>query len=339
MTFDIIPESSGDDWDFMLFHTGVDRCSEIASGNFAPIRTNLARSSDIDGGKTGLNHHATAPYEAAGENPTYSKWLEVIGGEGYLLVVDIKENHGKGFELQLHLKEWNIEEVHIENDANPASGGFTDMTEHVHNEEMVTMHFQFINKKTGEAIPCNAVFKAVDWVDSSVVIQNQSSIEVTLPEGEWFFLNVNKEGHTFSSEKYKSDTALARDVRKIYISQVETGEHIVLEEIVFRENTTHLLPTSVNALEQLIQFMQEHPTAVVEIQGHVNAPGYENEGKVKRFSEKRAEQVKLYLVDAGIEGSRIKIKGMGNEFMIYENPQNYDQEKANRRVEVLILSL
>ena len=124
----------------------------------------------------------------------------------------------------------------------------------------------------------------------------------------------------------------------IYISEVKKGNHIILKEIVFRENTTHLLPSSINALEQLINFMNEYPTAEIEIQGHVNAPGFDNDGKVKRFSLKRAEQIKEYLVGAEIEGRRIKVAGMGNEFMIYPNPKSYDEEKANRRVEIEILS-
>jgi outer membrane protein OmpA-like peptidoglycan-associated protein len=112
---------------------------------------------------------------------------------------------------------------------------------------------------------------------------------------------------------------------------------ISLPDINFKENTTHLLTSSINALRQINDFMVKNPKAVIEIRGHVNAPGYDNEGKVKRFSEKRAEEVKNFLVGMGIDGRRIKTAGMGNEQMLYPNPSNYQQEKANRRVEIVIL--
>ncbi|MEQ8324736.1 MAG: OmpA family protein [Vicingaceae bacterium] len=338
MTFEITPQDPNDDWDFMLFEGNAGSCDSIIAKTLTPIRSNLARNDHANGGKTGLSHSATAPFEPAGEFPNYSKWLEVAAGKEYVLVVDINQNNGKGFAIDFSIKEWENSDIHLET-APASSSGFMDMTETLGPATMVPMKFQIIDKNSGKPITCNATVKGTDWMDSSITFTNTSEFEFNMPADNWFFLNVTKQGHTFSSEKYKADASSGGQVRKIFISELKTGGHIVLEEIVFRENTTHLLPSSVNALEQLIQFMKEYPTAEIEIQGHVNAPGYENEGKVKRFSEKRAEQVKIYLIDAGIDAGRIKIRGMGNEFMLYQNPQTYDQEKANRRVEIEILGL
>jgi outer membrane protein OmpA-like peptidoglycan-associated protein len=76
----------------------------------------------------------------------------------------------------------------------------------------------------------------------------------------------------------------------------------------------------------------------IEIQGHVNAPGMENSGRIKSLSEKRAKAVKSFLKDNGIDGSRLEIMGYGNTEMIYPEPKSVEEEEANRRVEIKIIN-
>lgn len=339
LTFELIPDSPEDDWDFMLFRANPSQCQEIINKTIEPVRSNLARNDAATKGRTGLSLEAKAPFSPAGVNPNFSKWLEVNEGWDFILVVDLNKISDNGIGYKMSIKSWDKEEVHIETPAKIESSGFVDMTDEVTSTDMNTVKFRLFEEGTEKPILCNAEIIGQDWIDSSISIQSKSEFEVQFPKNEWFYLNVKKEGYTFSSVKYKATDELAGGIQKVYLSKIKTGNHIVLNDIVFRENTSQMLPTSLHSLNQLINFMKEYPTATIEIQGHVNAPGYENDGKVKKISEKRAEQIKLYLVDAGIQGTRIKVKGMGNEFMIYPNPMTYEQEKANRRVEIEILSL
>lgn len=337
-SFDLIPNQATDDWDFMLFKMDGHACNDIADGKLKPDRSNLARNNPALKGKTGLSNEADEAFQPAGVHPNYSNMLKVDQGDVLMIAIDINENHDKGFALHIHIKAKELPQKEVVEE--DSDFGFVDMTEEEESTgNFITIKFQVLSGKTREPLSCSGEVKGVFWEADEIALDEGSQFEFQVPKDKWFYFNVNKEGYTFSSEKYKATDDLNNSVQEIYIEQVKTGEHIVLKEIVFRENTTQLLPTSINALEKLIGFMNEYPNARIEIQGHVNAPGYDNTGKVKRMSLKRAEQIKQFLVDAEIDGSRIEVSGMGNEEMIYPSPSNYEEEKANRRVEIEILSL
>lgn len=336
-TFDIIPANPKEDWDFMLFKAEPTQCADIKSKVLKPVRANLARNDDKNGGITGLSADAVNEFSPAGLHPNMSKSLKVLQGESYILVVDINNPLNAGFKLKLN---YVADEV-IMNEIKPVDASsfeFMDMTEPAVSSEKININFVVLMKGTEKPVECQAEIVGVQWSDENLKFEGKSAFSADIPADNWFFVNVKKEGYTFGTEKFKATPEMAGTTQKIYISEVKEGNTIVLHEIVFRENTTHLLPSSINALEQLITFMNDYPTAKIKICGHVNAPGYDNDGKVKKFSLKRAEQIKVYLVDAGIDGKRMEVEGMGNEFMIYPNPKNYEEEKANRRVEIKILS-
>jgi outer membrane protein OmpA-like peptidoglycan-associated protein len=334
LTFDIVPANIQDDWDFMLFEAGSDFCQAVALKSIKPLRSNLAKNE----GKTGLGADADQDFVPAGSNNNFSRKLEVERNKAYMLLIDIEESSQSGFQLIMHYKEIQPEILIEEKVAEDGAFDFVDMSEESSNDEVVVMNFQILNKATGEALLCEAHIVGIQWEEEEMRYDSTSSFTAAIPMDKWFYVNVKKPGFTFGTEKFKAARDLEGITQTIYLSEVKKGNKIVLNEIVFRENTTHLLPSSINALEQLIQFMNEYPTAKIEIQGHVNAPGFDNDGKVKKFSLKRAEQIKEYLVAEGIEGRRMEVRGLGNEHMLYPNPSTYDEEKANRRVEIEILS-
>ncbi len=340
MTFSIDGKDANEDWDFILFQADKSQCDEIKSKSIKPVRTNLARNQGNVNSITGLDVVSHDEFVEAGVNHNMSKWIEVEVDQEFLLVVDNSLGQNDGFDLSIHVseivKDIHIEEEHMVDDDNGFA--FVDMTDDGLSDDVIKMNFEIRVEGSNESIDCHSEIVGQQWVAENMVFEDANSFTVDIPKDKWFFVNVKKEGFTFSAEKFQATQELENQTMVLHISKIKAGNHIVLREIVFRENTTHMLPTSVNALEQLIGFMNEYPSARIEIQGHVNAPGYENEGKVKKFSLKRAEQIKEYLVDAGVDGKRIEVAGMGNEFMIYPNPQNYEQEKANRRVEIEILS-
>jgi len=338
LTFTITPNNPKDDWDFMLFRAEISQCGAIAGKEIKPLRSNLARNNNENGGVTGLNITAMNEFSAAGLNSNMSKLIEVLENESFLLVVDIKEYGGDGFKLDLHFKKFE-KEIHIEEEHIDGDGfAFIDMTEAEDEKNLIQINFKVLTEGSNEPVNCQAEIIGVQWSDTTLKYDDRNNFSAGIPRDKWFFVNVKKEGYTFGTEKFKATEEMEGRTKTIYISRVAKGNNIVLREIVFSPNTTHMLPASVNALEQLINFMNEYPTAEILVKGHVNAPGYDNEGKVKKFSLKRAEQIKEYMTDAGIAGRRIDVAGMGNEFMLYPNPSNYQEEKANRRVEIEILS-
>jgi outer membrane protein OmpA-like peptidoglycan-associated protein len=77
--------------------------------------------------------------------------------------------------------------------------------------------------------------------------------------------------------------------------------------------------------------LQSNPDLKLEISGHTD-----NTGKAEAnlsLSQKRADAVKQYLVQKGIDAGRIKATGYGQQHPLYDNKTEEGKAK-NRRVEL-----
>lgn len=87
-------------------------------------------------------------------------------------------------------------------------------------------------------------------------------------------------------------------------------------------------------LKELAQYMEEHPDAKVEIQGHTDNTG--STAMNQNLSEQRAEEVKDYLSDElDVDDSRIETVGYGEERPISDN-STAEGRLQNRRVIAII---
>jgi len=72
----------------------------------------------------------------------------------------------------------------------------------------------------------------------------------------------------------------------------------------------------------------------VEVQGHTDSDGSASYNR--KLSDSRANSVRKYLVDAGIDGERLQAKGYGEDTPIDTNATSEGKER-NRRVEFKII--
>lgn len=119
------------------------------------------------------------------------------------------------------------------------------------------------------------------------------------------------------------------------LNELEVGEKMVLDNILFVGGTRQFLPESIPALDELVKKLKESPTVKVRIIGHVCCTGgLEGEdietGKFN-LSVIRAQTVYLYLVNHGIEKERLSFIGKGGS-----EPLGGDI-KYDRRVELEIV--
>lgn len=117
------------------------------------------------------------------------------------------------------------------------------------------------------------------------------------------------------------ETSMANvDGNKITISDsvyFETGSHVILEK-------SHAL------LDDVVHIIQEHPSIVrLEIEGHTDSVG-DNE-KNRKLSQERAEAVKQYLINQGVQESRLHAVGYGEDKPIASNDTE-EGRTLNRRV-------
>jgi len=126
----------------------------------------------------------------------------------------------------------------------------------------------------------------------------------------------------------------------IELIPIEVGRSLKVTNLHFVGDRADFLPKSFPILEELRNFMLQNETVHIEIQGHVNDPDKPNSKFDQDLSEKRAEAVYLYLIENGVEESRMTHKGFGNTEMINPHfPLTQMEMAINRRVEIVIVEI
>ena len=114
----------------------------------------------------------------------------------------------------------------------------------------------------------------------------------------------------------------------------EPAKTFTLNDVHFDFGKATLLPESFKQLEDLYDYMKWKETCKIEVAGHTDNVGQDNDNLL--LSQKRAEAVKSWLVKKGIGASRIDAKGYGAMQPIADNSTDEGRQQ-NRRTEVKIL--
>lgn len=117
---------------------------------------------------------------------------------------------------------------------------------------------------------------------------------------------------------------------------LKEGQTIRIDKLFFAADSANFNRESLPALKDLANFMEDNPKLVVEIGGHTN--GIPDDAFCDRLSTARAKSIYDYLIDAGIQPSRLKYKGYGKRIPLATN-KTVEGRKRNQRVEIKILSL
>ncbi|MGQ1786672.1 MULTISPECIES: OmpA family protein [unclassified Saccharicrinis] len=194
--------------------------------------------------------------------------------------------------------------------------------------------------RTGEKL--KASFELKDLSNGKMVVQALSNgfsgeFLVCLPADGSYALNVSKKGYLFYSDNFRMDsTATANDpqILDIYLKPLEVGEQIVLNNIFFETDSYELKPESEVELKKLLLFLKENAQTNFQLLGYTDNVG--SAAYNQKLSMQRAQQVYQYLVDAGVDTSRLSFKGEGMNNPVESNETEQGRAK-NRRTEMKIV--
>ncbi|MDH3626032.1 MAG: OmpA family protein [Acidobacteriota bacterium] len=104
-------------------------------------------------------------------------------------------------------------------------------------------------------------------------------------------------------------------------------------DILFAVDSAELSGSSYSALEQAAAVLVEYKKTAIISQGHTDSTGSDehNQG----LSERRAQSVARYLMENGIDSSRITSLGYGESHPVDDNSTTAGRER-NRRVDLLL---
>ncbi len=116
--------------------------------------------------------------------------------------------------------------------------------------------------------------------------------------------------------------------------EVEKKVNLAARSIFFKPDSDELTETSKSPLNEVATILTENPTFKMVIEGHSDVSGGRFTNKA--LSQKRAETVKKYLIQSGVDTSRLTAIGYGSERPIFSNKTAQGRAK-NRRVELKIV--
>jgi len=341
LTFDLIPQNHSDDLDFLLFkdessenkNCGLCRvdkknfCQRISAEKIIPIRTNIANTSMSVKGMTGLSANAQNETELPGKHSTYSKALEVKKGERYYLVVDNYTYANRPFTLVLHF-HFSEEDI-----------GTASINNKISSPIAVKGPFQInvIDSLSGASVKAKI---RITWINPG----NRPRIETTaktytlpLKKGEKINIVCYTKGYLIAQKTYVAQTDSDKGI-EIKLLQIREHMKMTFKHIQFVADKPEFLPSAMESLNDLLEFMNSNTDVKILIKGYVNDPHGTNQSMFDLdLSKRRAEAVYNYLVENSITKSRVQWMGCSNKDMIYADPVNLDEMEANRRVEVEII--
>lgn len=126
---------------------------------------------------------------------------------------------------------------------------------------------------------------------------------------------------------------LQAEVDQLKAKPTPRGLVLTLGDVLFDTGKAQLNPGAARKLDQLAQFLTEHPERRVQIDGFTDSVGTESYNQT--LSQARADAVKSALVTRGIDASRVGSQGYGKGFPVADNADSGGRQ-LNRRVEVVI---
>jgi len=107
LTFDIIPQSLSNDYDFMLYRyngKASDFVSKMKTKAVKPIRSCISRNDKKLKSKTGLAKNLDINYIHQGIGPSYVSSVPANKGDVFYLLVDNVYKNGRGHTIHIHCK-------------------------------------------------------------------------------------------------------------------------------------------------------------------------------------------------------------------------------------------
>ncbi len=162
------------------------------------------------------------------------------------------------------------------------------------------------------------------------------SYKIVLPAGILYgFLGKKEEYYPVSQNIDLSKLTEYKEIRRdLYLSPIEVGQTIRLNNLFFDFGKFHLREESKAELDRLILLLKTHQKLNIQILGHTDNVGLPADNE--NLSTNRAKSVLEYLSNNGIDAGRLSFKGFGAAKPIEKNTTE-EGRQSNRRVEFLIL--
>ncbi|HLV45648.1 MAG TPA: OmpA family protein, partial [Flavobacterium sp.] len=100
-------------------------------------------------------------------------------------------------------------------------------------------------------------------------------------------------------------------------------------------------PDAAEELTKILAVLEEYPSMKIDIRSHTDSRA--SHAYNDRLSERRAQSTRQWLIDQGIEATRLTAKGYGERQLINDCSDGVncseEEHQANRRSEFIVMEL
>jgi outer membrane protein OmpA-like peptidoglycan-associated protein len=206
-------------------------------------------------------------------------------------------------------------------------------------DPVVLLYGKVFDTETGEVIGCSIQYedlangKNVGFAQSD---PSSGEYKIILPYGKNYgFMGSAANYLSVADHIDLSKVSAYQEInRDLFMVPAKIGSTIRLNNIFFDFAKADLRPESFPELDRLANCLNENPKMEIEIRGHTDNVGG-HDANVK-LSNDRATSVRTYLINKGINETRVRSVGFGETKPLKKNDTETNRQ-INRRVEFIIL--
>lgn len=122
-------------------------------------------------------------------------------------------------------------------------------------------------------------------------------------------------------------------LKEMSTKQSDRGLVISVTDIVFSSGNSEIDQDTKRQLTDVAAFLKSYPEREIVVEGYTDSTGSSEFNQ--NLSKLRAQAVREELVNQGVDDSRLKVKGYGEEFPVADNATEQGRD-MNRRVEIVL---
>lgn len=126
---------------------------------------------------------------------------------------------------------------------------------------------------------------------------------------------------------------LEAQLAELAAKKTEHGMVITFGDVLFGTDLARLNPDGLRGAQKLADLLQQNPLRTVLIEGFTDSTG--SAGHNQELSERRAGAVRAALIEMGIAGERVAMRGYGEAHPAASNATAAERQ-MNRRVEIIL---
>lgn len=214
-----------------------------------------------------------------------------------------------------------------------------DLDEEIKPERVLFLNGEVMSEDGSIVDDVSIEIKNLETNEVEVVKVNKGKYvaSLALSKDDNVLITIKKKGFNFSSKfisskdsSFNSPTSLNFDLQKL-----EKDKSFIIDNIYFDNNSYEIKELSESVLSEFSEYLDINSNLIIEIQGFTDNAGSSIDNQL--LSEKRANSVLKYLLELGVDKTRLSSVGYGEENPKYSNDSEVGRSK-NRRTELKVLS-